>query len=166
MLEWLVFLAGSLLFIINLSAQREHATNPPSGDTTATLPEDLTAALESYKSLLVASTSNPSNTGAAEATANAKIQLDMQLAQWQEDVAAMQNDIETNVDSSSGLGTDVATLHKEVSTYEETLPKLKDTLTKSKTLAMEKTQDLTMMIAKSVAVFTIGVFAVFVSGVN
>jgi len=91
--------------------------------------------------------------------------LDMQLAQWQEDVTAMQTDIETNVDSASGLGTDVATLHKEVSTYEETLPKLKDTLTKSKTLAMEKTQDLTMMIAKSVAVFTIGVFAVFVSGV-
>jgi len=164
MLEWLVFLAGTLLFIINLSAPREHATNPPSGDTTVALPDDLKTALDTYKTLMIASTSNPSNTGAAQATANAKTQLDMELAQWQEDVANMQKDIETTTHADAGLGSDVAALHQQVSTYEKTLPELKDTLSKSKTLTMEKTEDTTMMVAKAVAVFTIGLFAVFVSG--
>jgi hypothetical protein len=164
MLEWLVFLAGTLLFIINLSS-RERATNPPSGgDTTVTLPEDLQAELDAYKTLLIASTSNPSNTGAAQATSNAKTQLDMTLAAWQADVADIEKQIETNVNDGTGLGSDVAALHQQVSTYEKTLPELKDTLSKSKTLTMEKTEDTTMMVAKAVAIFTIGVFAVFVSG--
>jgi len=166
MLEWLVLLAGTLLFIINLSA-REHATNPPSGggSGTVTLPADLRASLDRYKTLLIASTSNPSNTGAAQATTNAKTQLDMQLAQWQEDVAAAQNKIETTVNTDGGLGSDVAALHEQVSSYEETLPKLKDTLTKSKVITGERAEDTTMMVAKTVALFTIGLFATFVNGV-
>jgi hypothetical protein len=164
MLEWLLFLAGTLLFIINLSS-RERVTNPPSGgDTTPVLPEDLKTQLNTYKTLLIASTSNPSNTGAAQATSNAKIQLDMELGQWQEDVTALQTQIDTTVNADTGLGSDVATLHQKVSSYEIALPDLQDTLTKSKTLTMEKTEDMTVMIAKAVAIFTIGVFAVFVSG--
>jgi hypothetical protein len=164
MLEWLVLLAGTLLFIINLSA-REHATNPPGGGSgTVTLPADLQAALDSYKTLLIASTSNPSNTGAAQATSNAKIQLDMELAQKQEDVATAQTQIETASNADAGLGSDVAALHQQVASYEKTLPELKDTLTKSKVNTGERVEDTTMMVAKAVAVFTIGLFAVFVSG--
>ena len=165
MLEWLVLLAGTLLFIINLSA-REHATNPPSGGSvTVPLPADLTAALDSYKTLLIASTTNPSNTGAAQATSNAKIQLDMELSQWQEDVVAAQTQIETSINTDAGLGSDVASLHQEISSYEKTLPELKDTLTKSKVITGDRERDMTMTVAKAVAVFTIGLFAVFVSGV-
>ena len=165
MLEWLVLLAGTLLFIINISA-REHATNPPSGggSGTVTLPADLQAALDNYKTLLIASTSNPSNTGAAQATTNAKTQLDMELAQWQEDVAAAQTNIETTVNTDAGLGSDVAALHQQVASYEKTLPELKDTLTKSKVNTGERVEDTTMIVAKAVAVFTIGLFAVFVNG--
>ena len=164
MLEWLVLLAGTLLFIINLSA-REHATNPPSGGSgTVTLPADLQAELDAYKTLLIASTSNPSNTAAAQATSNAKVHLDMELSQWQEDVVAAQTQIETAVATDSGLGTDVANLHEKVSAYEKTLPELKDTLTKSKVNTSERTEDTTIMVAKAVAVVTIGLFAVFVSG--
>jgi hypothetical protein len=165
MLEWLVLLAGTLLFIINLSA-REHATNPPSGGSgTVTLPADLTAALDSYKTLLIASTTNPSNTGAAQATASAKTRLDVLLSQWQEDVATAQTHIETSINTDAGLGSDVASLHQEISSYEKTLPELKDTLTKSKVITGDREHDTTMMVAKAVAVFTIGLFAVFVSGV-
>ena len=164
MLEWLVFLAGTLLFIINLSAPREHATNPPSGDTTVTLPADLQASLDNYKTLLIASTSNPSNTGATQATSNAKTQLDMSLAAWQEDVATLETQIKKNTDTDTGLESDVAALHQQVATYEKTLPELKDTLTKSKVNTGERVEDTTMMVAKAVAVFTIGLFAVFVSG--
>jgi hypothetical protein len=164
MLEWLVFLAGTLLFIINLSS-RERATNPPSGGgATVTLPGDIQAELDAYKDLLIASTSNPSNAGAAQATSNAKTRLDMSLAAWQADVATIEKQIETNVNDSTGLGSDVAALHQQVSTYEKTLPELQDTLTKSRALTAEKTEDMTTMIAKAVAIFTIGVFAVFVSG--
>lgn len=164
MLEWLVLLAGTLLFIINLSAPREHATNPPPSDQTPVLPDDLNAALDTYKTLMIASTTNPTNTGAVQATSNAKTQLDMELAQWQEDVANMQSNIQKNFDADAGLGSDVAALHQQVSSYEKTLPELQDTLTKSNVLTADKVQDTTMMVAKAVAVTVIGMFAVFVSG--
>ena len=164
MLEWLVLLAGTLLLIINLSA-REHATNPAGGSGTVTLPADLTASLDSYKTLLIASTTNPTNTGAVQATTRAKTRLDVMLAQWQEDVATAQTKIETSINKDIGLGSDVASLQKEISSYETTLPELKDTLTKSKVITGDRAHDTTMMVAKAVAVFTIGLFAVFVSGV-
>jgi septal ring factor EnvC (AmiA/AmiB activator) len=164
MLEWLVLLAGTLLFIINLSTPREHATNPPPGDQTVVLPADLVAQLAAYKTLLVASTSNPNNTGAVQATSNAKTQIDMELAQWQEDVATMQSKIQKSVDVDTGLGSDVAALHQRVASYEKTLPELQDTLTKSNVLTADKVQDTTMMVAKAVAITVIGLFAVFVSG--
>jgi hypothetical protein len=164
MLEWLVLLAGTLLFIINLSA-REHATNSAGGSGTVTLPADLTAALDSYKTLLIASTTNPTNTGAAQATSRAKTRLDVMLAQWQEDVATAQTKIETSIDKDIGLGSDVASLQEEITSYETKLPELKDTLTKSKVITGDREHDTTMMVAKAVAVFTIGLFAVFVSGV-
>jgi chromosome segregation ATPase len=164
MLEWLVLLAGTLLFIINLSESREHATNPPPSDQTPKLPDDLKALIENYKPLRVAATTNPDNAGATKAASNAKVQLDVELAQWQEDIDNLHKQIEMKTEEDTGLGSDVATLHQQVSSYEKTLPELQDTLTKSHTLTAERIEDTTMMIAKAVAIFTIGVFAVFVSG--
>jgi septal ring factor EnvC (AmiA/AmiB activator) len=87
------------------------------------------------------------------------------LAQWQEDVATAQTKVETSINKDIGLGSDVASLQEEITSYETKLPELKDTLTKSKVITGDREHDTTMMIAKAVAVFTIGLFAVFVSGV-
>ncbi len=166
MLEWLILLAGSLLLIINLSA-REHATNPPpkgGGDTTIILPKNLQDQLANYKKLLTASGANPEDKAAAQAANAVKTQIELKLAQAQEDTAAIQKRIQAGIDEDAGLGSDVATLHKQITTYEKTLPTLKDTLTKSQVIAADKAQDTSIMMAKAVAVAVLGMFAVFVQG--
>jgi hypothetical protein len=167
MLEWLVLLAGTLLFIINLTG-REQLTNPtPSGkaDATIVLPKDLQDELATYKTLLTASTLNPNDTAAAQATAAAKTKLDTRLAEEQQGTMNMQDDIQRQLAENGGLGGDVSKLHEQIASYETSLPTLKDTLTKSEVNTADRMQDTSIMIAKAVAIFVIGVFAVFVGGV-
>lgn len=167
MLEWLVLLAGTLLFIINLTG-REQLTNPlPSGqaDATIVLPKELQDELANYKKLLTASTLNPNDTAAAQAAAAAKTKLDSRLAEEQQGVVNLQDDVRRQLSGNTGLGGDVSKLHEQISSYTTTLPTLKDTLTKSETNAADRVQDTSILIAKAVAICVIGVFAVFVGGV-
>ena len=167
MLEWLVLLAGTLLFIINLT-DRERLTNPtPSGhaDATIVLPQGLQDKLASYKTLLAASTMNPKDSAAAQATAAAKTQIDTELVGVQQEIANMQSDIQKTIGDEAGLGSDIDSLHKQVTSYSTTLPTLKDNLTKAEVIAAEKVHDTSVMLAKAVAICVIGVFAVFVQGV-
>jgi hypothetical protein len=168
MLEWLVFLAASLLFIANL-ASREHAdaqTPPPStqADATIVLPQDLKAQLERYKALRVASVLNPSAANVA-ATSAAKTQIDTQLVQWQQDVARTQQGIHTNISSDTELGSDVGSLHTKISKYSRELPKLQDNLETSKIIMSDKDYDTSLLVTKVVAITVLGLFSVFVSGV-
>jgi len=167
MLEWLVLLAGTLLFIINLSG-REELTNPtPSGQAGATivLSKDVTEQLANYKTLLTASTLNPNDAAAGQATASAKTKLDSMLVEDQQGVGALQQYIRTQLTQNSGLGNDVTKLRERVSSYSTTLPTLKDTLNKSEVNTADRVQDTSILIAKSVAICVIGLFAVFVGGV-
>ena len=164
MIEWLVFLAATLLFIINVSAPREHVTNPPPSTQTVTLPQDLQDQLTSYKTLLTASTLNPQDQAAAQATAAAKGVLDLQMTAWQSEITNSQTQIQTSTNADVGIGSDVATLHAQLDGYEKTLPQLEDTLTKSQVNTSEKTENMSVMVAKAVAVTVIGMFAVFVNG--
>jgi hypothetical protein len=167
MLEWLVLLAGTLLFIINLSG-REELTNPtPSGqaDATIVLSEEVTAQLANYKTLLTASTLNPDDTAAGQATAAAKTKLDSTLAEEQQASVNLQQDMQRQLSGGAGLGSDVSKLHEHISSYTTTLPTLKDTLNKSQVNSADRVQDTSVMIAKAVAICVIGLFAVFVGGV-
>jgi hypothetical protein len=167
MLEWLVLLAGTLLFIINLTG-REQLTNPtPSGEADATivLPKELRDQLASYKTLLTASTLNPNDAAAGQATASAKTQLDTLLAEEQQGTVNLQEDMQRQLAGGGGLDGDVGKLHDQISSYTTALPTLKDTLTKSEVNAADRIQDTSVMIAKAVAICVIGVFAVFVGGI-
>ena len=167
MLEWLVLLAGTLLFIINLK-DREELTNPtPSGqaDATIVLSKEIRDQLANYKTLLTASTLNPNDAAAGQATASAKTKLDSRLAQEQQASINLQQDMQRELKGGAGLGGDVGKLHEQISSYNTTLPTLKDTLTKSQVNASERVEDTSILIAKAVAIFVIGVFAVFVGGV-
>jgi exonuclease VII large subunit len=167
MLEWLVLLAGTLLFIINLT-EREHVTNPtPSGqaDATIVLSQELQAQLANYKKLLTASTLNPNDAAAAQATASAKTQIDAMLAEEQQGTINLQQDIQRQISGDSALGGDVAKLREQVASYTTTLPTLKDTLNKSEVNTADRQQNTSVLIAKAVAICVIGLFAVFVGGV-
>jgi phage repressor protein C with HTH and peptisase S24 domain len=167
MLEWLVLLAGTLLFIINL-AEREHVTNPPASgqeDATIVLSKEAQAKLDTYKRLLTASTLNPNDAAAAQATAAAKTQVDSMLAEEQQGTVNLQEDIQRQISGGSGLGGDVVKLREQVASYTTTLPTLKDTLNKSEVNTADRVQNTSILIAKAVAICVIGVFAVFVGGV-
>ena len=167
MLEWLIFLAGTLLFIINLSAREQLTVPDPNGnaDATIVLPHDLQEQLATYKTLLTASTLNPNDTAAGQATAAAKTQLDTQLSQAQQDVQDTKAQIQATTTADAGLGSDVSALHEQISSYEQTLPTLKDTLKKAEVVTADKVTDTSVMLAKAVAACVIGVFGVFVHGV-
>ena len=167
MLEWLVLLAGTLLFIINLTA-REHATNPPpsgTADATIVLSKEVKDRLDAYKVLLTASTLNPNDAAAGQATAAAKTQIDTMLAEEQQGTVNLQEDIQRQLTENSGLGGDVGKLQEQIASYTTTLPTLKDTLNKSQVNTADREQDPSVLIAKAVAIFVIGVFAVFVGGI-
>jgi len=167
MLEWLVLLAGTLLFIINLT-EREQLTNPtPSGraDATIVLSKDVTAQLANYKTLLTASTLNPNDAAAAQATASAKTKLDSRLAQEQQASINLQQDMQRQLTGGAGMGSDVGKLRGQIASYSTTLPTLKDTLNKSEVNTADRQQNTSVLIAKAVAICVIGLFAVFVGGV-
>jgi hypothetical protein len=167
MLEWLVLLAGTLLFIINLTAREQLTNPPPSGtaDATIVLPKELQDRLAAYKTLLTASTLNPNDAAAAQATAAAKTHIDTMLAEEQQGTVNLQQDIQRQLTENSGLGGDVVKLREQVASYTTTLPTLKDTLNKSQVNTADRQQDTSVLIAKAVAIFVIGVFAVFVGGI-
>jgi hypothetical protein len=121
--------------------------------------------LDAYKILLTASTLNPSDTAAAQATSAAKTQIDTMLAEEQQGTINLQEDIQRQITEGGGLGGDVATLQKQIASYTTALPTLKDTLNKSEVNSADRVQDTSILIAKAVAIFVIGVFAVFVGGV-
>lgn len=168
MLEWLVFLAASLLFIANM-ASREHAdaqtpTPGHNADTTVVLPQDLKDQLDRYKVLLTVSTLTPS-TANVSATMAAKTQIDTEMVQWQQDIANLQQGILTNMSSDTELGSDVGALHAKISTYNQVLPKLQDDLATSKVIMSDKDYDTSVLVTKVVAITVMGIFSVFVSGV-
>jgi len=167
MLEWLVLLAGTLLFIINLTGREQLENPPPSGsaDATIVLSKEARARLDNYKTLLTASTLNPNDAAAAQATAAAKTQVDSMLAEEQQGTVNLQQDVQRQITEGGGLGKDVKKLREEVASYTTTLPTLKDTLHKSEVNTADRVQDTSILIAKAVAIFVIGVFAVFVGGV-
>ena len=167
MLEWLVLLAGTLLFIINLTA-REELTNPPASgqeDATIVLSKEAQSKLDTYKRLLTASILNPNDAAAAQATAAAKTQVDSMLAEEQQGTVNLQQDIQRQITEGSGLGSDVTKLREQVASYTTSLPTLKDTLNKSEVNTADRVQNTSILIAKAVAICVIGVFAVFVGGV-
>jgi hypothetical protein len=167
MIEWLVFLAGALLFIVNLSS-REHATvSPPSGEADATviLPQDLKDQLENYKKLFAASAMNPTDEAAKQATAAAKTQIDTELVQKQEDIVDMQARLENSLRSDTGMGKDIQTLHEKIVSYGTELPTLQDNLTTAQVITADKIEDKAMMITKAVTITVLGIFCVFVQGV-
>lgn len=165
MLEWLVLLAGMLLVIMN-QASREHASTltTPSDDSTITLPPDLLALLETYKTNLATSRAS-GDTASGQAASSAKLQIDAMLAQWTQDIPALQEQVKVMIDADKGLAPDVNALHEKVSKYETALPTLNDNLTKAIALTSEKAEDTATRTVKAVAIFVLGVFGVFVRGV-